>query len=168
MSAVVGTLKFLWPFLKEMVLGDKTMGQAIKTNKMRVLLLFLILGSFATNIVVVPRTYEISAQYLDLEREHKKAVDSGAENLKLSDQVKDLEGRLSLSQDSDKKNWTDLEASRKRVGELVQQIQDIIRNPPMCKPTTSTPAPPLNQPRSRFDALRDDLERIRKEEEGWR
>jgi hypothetical protein len=57
---------FIWPFIKEMVLGDKTLKTTIITYKKRVLLITLIFISFGMNLFTIPRLFVISNQYLNL------------------------------------------------------------------------------------------------------
>jgi hypothetical protein len=68
-------LSFLFPFIKEMVLGDKTVKEALKTNKTRVLVLVLILASFAMNFWLVPKIIRISAYAVSLEHKLDDAKD---------------------------------------------------------------------------------------------
>lgn len=65
-------ITFLFPFIKEMVLGEKTIREALRTNKMRVFLIGLILLSFFLNIVLVPKLVRISADYVILDRKYKE------------------------------------------------------------------------------------------------
>lgn len=69
-------LKFIWPFIKELVLGEQTLGQALKTHKLRVLLIALIMGSFVMNVFTVPRLISISADYIKLEKKYEKDIGS--------------------------------------------------------------------------------------------
>lgn len=65
-------IAFLFPFVKEMILGEKTIREAIRTNKMRVFLIGLILLSFFLNIVFIPKLVKISADYVILDRKYKE------------------------------------------------------------------------------------------------
>lgn len=170
MSATVSLLRLLWPFLKEMFLGDKTVMQAIRTNKMRVFLLFMVLGSFAMNLFVLPRTYEISAQYVELERAHKKLKAEGGDISKLTaelDQLKKEKDGLTkdLEEAKASQGTTDgqLRTAKQRNDFLAQQVtacQYELDHQPECK-LTMTPQPKSN----RYDSFRDQMERWRKEEE---
>lgn len=170
MSATVSLLRLLWPFLKEMFLGDKTLTQAIRTNKTRVLLLFLVLGSFAMNLFVLPRTYEISAQYVELERAHKKLKAEGGDITKLTEEIAQLKtDKAQLTKDLDEakgaQGTTDgqLRTAKQRNDFLAQQItacQYELDHQPECKVTMTNP-PKSN----RYDSFRDQMERWRKEEE---
>jgi|SRR6185312_1317547 len=65
-------IAFLFPFIKEMILGEKTVQEAIRTNKVRVFLIGLILLSFFLNIVFIPKLVKISADYVILDRKYKE------------------------------------------------------------------------------------------------
>lgn len=163
MSASMSVLKLLWPFLKEMLLGDKTVGEALKTNKMRVLLLFLILGSFGMNLLVAPRLYAISSQYIELEREHKQLLGAGESTKGLQEKVDQLEGELVVAKKTIAKEDSDLAEARKQVKTLTDKLLDMVNNPPPCKPFTPVPKEPV---KDRRNLLREQLEKMRKEEDG--
>ena len=65
---ILKLLQALWPFIRELVLGEKTMKEAIKSNKMKILLMVIIFASFIVNMLAVPRLYSVSKQYLDQAR----------------------------------------------------------------------------------------------------
>ena len=65
-------LPFIWPFVKELILGDKTMIEAFKTNKKKVMLVAVIMFSFALNIFLVPKLVAISSAHVVLQREHEE------------------------------------------------------------------------------------------------
>lgn len=67
------TVTLLWPFLKELFLGKKTLGEALKTNKGRVFLIFAIVGSFAMNVWLIPNVIRISADYVELKHRYDAA-----------------------------------------------------------------------------------------------
>lgn len=66
----VKTIRFLWPFLKEMFLGDKTLKEALRSHLGRVLIIALFLISLGLNFVLVPRLLEISYAHVALKRDH--------------------------------------------------------------------------------------------------
>lgn len=68
------TIRLLWPFLREMILGDKSLSEAVRHNFWRVLLIGLIMLSFLTNFLVVPRFLRLSYQYVELEKLNKRLV----------------------------------------------------------------------------------------------
>jgi hypothetical protein len=62
-------LKFItmiFPFIREMILGEKTLLEALKTNKLKVLLLAAIMASFALNVMAIPKLISISDHYVRL------------------------------------------------------------------------------------------------------
>lgn len=71
---------FFWPFLKEMILGEKTVKQAVETNKWRVLTLGVILMSISLNFLAVPKLISVTQDYLEL---RKKYLSSQEEIAKL-------------------------------------------------------------------------------------
>lgn len=68
-------ITFIFPFIKEMILGEKTIKEALKTNKMRVFLIGLILLSFFLNMFTIPKLVRISADYVILDRKYKELED---------------------------------------------------------------------------------------------
>lgn len=65
-------LTYIWPFVKELMLGDKTLVEAFKTNKKKVFMTVIIMLSFAINIFIIPKLLTISGQHVILQREHEK------------------------------------------------------------------------------------------------
>ena len=65
---------FLWPFLKEMLLGDKSILETIRGAKNRLALVVLILVSLILNAFTIPRLVEISSEYLSLHKKHEEAL----------------------------------------------------------------------------------------------
>lgn len=63
-------LPFIWPFVKELILGNKTLTEAFKDNKKKVFLTIAIMLSFALNIFAIPKLITISGQHVILQREH--------------------------------------------------------------------------------------------------
>jgi hypothetical protein len=70
MVAIFKILLFIWPFIKEMVLGKKTMKEAIKDNKRKVAIAFVIVASLGLNMVTLTRLWTLSAQYVDLQKRY--------------------------------------------------------------------------------------------------
>ena len=60
------TIEMIWPFIREMVIGDKSLLDALKYNKKRVLLVILIFVSIGTNFFSIHRLITISQQYIVL------------------------------------------------------------------------------------------------------
>ncbi|MDR3392327.1 MAG: hypothetical protein P4L77_11395 [Sulfuriferula sp.] len=63
-------ISMLFPFIKEMVLGEKTVREAFKTNKMRVFMLGLIMFVFFGFAFTLPKLIRISADYVMLEKKY--------------------------------------------------------------------------------------------------
>lgn len=68
--SLVKILMFIWPFIKEMVLGDRSVGEAARENKMKLLLTVVLTASIGLNIFSVHRLWTLSQQYLDLRKEY--------------------------------------------------------------------------------------------------
>ena len=160
MSATVTTLRLLWPFLKEMVLGDKTLSEALKTNKMRVLLLFLIVGSFAMNFFVVPRVYEISSQYVELEREHKKLLEANQDVLNLTSQNAPLTQEL----DQTKLVVADTQQQLRTSKSNEKYLRDQLELCKSTKPNCPVPPPTPTHPSTRYDEYKRRLDQMRRDE----
>lgn len=63
---------FMWPFLRELVIGKKTIAEAAKSHTGRLILLIFILSSFGLNGWAVPKVIAISKKYLTLEKSYNK------------------------------------------------------------------------------------------------
>lgn len=71
------TITLLWPFLKELFLGKKTLREALKTNKGRVFVILAIIGSVVMNVWLVPNIIRISADYVDLKHRYETLKKTG-------------------------------------------------------------------------------------------
>lgn len=71
---ILKVLAFLWPFIKEMVLGDKTLKEAIKDNKKKVLLALLIMVSVGMNFFTISRLVVVSQNYINVEKKYLTAI----------------------------------------------------------------------------------------------
>lgn len=67
-------LTFLWPFLKEMVLGGKTVKESYKTNPKAVFALWTIAALIALNVATIWAIIKINSKYYTLENEYKVAI----------------------------------------------------------------------------------------------
>lgn len=72
-------LFFLWPFVRELVLDDMTVTEAVKNYKIRVMFMIMIVLSFGINAFLIPRSFQIAADLAALERKHKQATDDLAQ-----------------------------------------------------------------------------------------
>ena len=65
-------VKSLWPFIKEMSLGDITILEALVNNRKKLLFICLIFGSIGLNITTVNRLLTLSKQYMALNGDYVK------------------------------------------------------------------------------------------------
>lgn len=63
-------IRFLWPFLKEMILGDRSLKEAIKHHKWRVLLLGTVILSIVLNFLTIPRLLSLAHDHVELKRKY--------------------------------------------------------------------------------------------------
>jgi len=68
-------LTMLWPFVKEMLFGQKKAGQILTEHKAMVAMMVLIVASVALNAFLIKRVVGISQEYLILKK-HVKEVES--------------------------------------------------------------------------------------------
>lgn len=106
---VIKILQALWPFIKEMVLGERSLKQALTNNKKRVAFIVLVFTSIALNIVTLPRLFTIAKQHLALIKDMEKK-DKEIEELKKPKEVK--KPKVEVIQDSSLP--AKVEKSRKR------------------------------------------------------
>lgn len=104
----------IWPFLWEMLIGDKPLKQAIFTHKKQILIILLICGSIVLNGFLLPRLIMISKDYVELQREYKAVLakqDGSPENRKRFDEL--TTAAINYKQEN---------------AELKNKIQDLILN----------------------------------------
>jgi len=65
-------LPYMWPFIREMVLGRKSLLAALRDNKKKVFFITLIIVSFGLNFLTVPRLVSMSVQYVTLDKRYKE------------------------------------------------------------------------------------------------
>lgn len=68
---VFKTISLLWPFLRELFLGRKTLKEALRTHKGRCVAIAIILASFAFNTWSSQKLVAISRAYIELEKKYK-------------------------------------------------------------------------------------------------
>lgn len=68
----VKLLPYIWPFLKDMILGRKTFMEALRDNKKKALLIFIVIFSLGLNFFMVPRTTRMAIDYLALDKKYKE------------------------------------------------------------------------------------------------
>lgn len=71
---ILKVLAFLWPFIKEMVLGDKSLKEAIRDNKKKVAFAIFVLCSVGMNFFLISRLVVISQKYLEFQKAHPAIV----------------------------------------------------------------------------------------------
>ncbi len=64
-------LSFLWPFIKEMVLGKHTLIEAIRKNAKRFFFMSAFFASIGLNILMIPRLVQISNDYINLNKKYE-------------------------------------------------------------------------------------------------
>lgn len=70
LSLFVKMMPYLWPFIREMIFGKKSIWSAFRDNKKKVLFAVLVVFSIGLNFVLVPRSVQLSIQYVNLERKY--------------------------------------------------------------------------------------------------
>jgi hypothetical protein len=121
-TAIMGVLKLvslLFPFVRDMLLGESSLTYALKTNKRRVLLLFLLMFCFGWTVYSIPRLVEMATEQVRLE--HK---------------VEDLTAHPESSSD----NHADIPIAQS------QPIATVVEQSAPAQPTDpdqSSPAPPV-------------------------
>lgn len=69
---------FIWPLVRELILGDTNIKDAVKNNKFRVFLIAMIISSFLLNAFLIYRLWTISHDYLVLKNKYGHLVTPGA------------------------------------------------------------------------------------------
>ena len=62
---IIKLIGFIWPFIKEMVLGDKTVAETVHANKIKTLLLFIGGLSFLLNFIMVQRLVVLGKKHIE-------------------------------------------------------------------------------------------------------
>lgn len=141
---------FFWPFVKEMLLGDKTFGQALKTNKFKTLFAVLIMLSFAMNILAVPRLFVITNEYLALSKKYQelvKSLEPGVHKAPNAGIIVD-----------------DRETGVDNGVILTPASATVSSKPPNKPPARPNPRPPITHD-DRVEILKKRFDKIKKEEE---
>jgi type II secretory pathway component PulC len=143
---IIKIIQALWPFIKEMVLGDKTVAQVVKNNKSKLLFILLIFSSISLNVFAVPRMVAMAKTYLELVQKHKETE---ANLVKAQDQIRLLEA-------------TQKQKPKKDNPEEVPEIVVKHPKPPVkAKPTKLE----SDLAAKRADALKEHFDKIKKREE---
>ena len=73
---LIKTLSFLWPFIKEMVFGNKTVAESVKANKIKSLFFFVAVLSLVLNLILFQRLIVIGKDHIDFVKEMKTKEES--------------------------------------------------------------------------------------------
>jgi hypothetical protein len=68
-----------------MVLGEKTIREAVKTNKRKVFLMLLILFSFFLNLWSIPKIFRITDEYVKLEKKYAALAPHTASDVQVAE-----------------------------------------------------------------------------------
>lgn len=71
---LIQTIRFLWPFLKEMILGDKSLVEALRYHFGRVLVMAVIVLSIALNFFTIPKLLALSYDHVELKRNYAALI----------------------------------------------------------------------------------------------
>jgi hypothetical protein len=66
---VLKLVSLLFPFVRDMLLGESSLSYALKTNKRRVLLLFLLMFCLGWTFYSIPRLVELAAEEVHLKHQ---------------------------------------------------------------------------------------------------
>lgn len=80
MSGVKFLLTLVWPFVRNMVLNGKSIMEALKHNKGRLLFAFLVTGSFILNAIVIGRVVAISREHVLLQHKYDVLLEGSRQN----------------------------------------------------------------------------------------
>jgi hypothetical protein len=72
---VLKLVSLLFPFVRDMVLGESSLTYALKTNKRRVLLLILLMFCFGWTVYSIPRLVEMATEQVRLEHKVQDLTD---------------------------------------------------------------------------------------------
>jgi len=70
---IIKLISFIWPFLKEMILGDKTVTETVRANKLKTLFVFMGVLSLCLNFLLVQRLVILGKNHLHAVNQTKKA-----------------------------------------------------------------------------------------------
>jgi hypothetical protein len=73
MLTIIKIFTLLWPFIKEMAFGRKTVREAVQTNKLKTSILLVLIVSVLLNVFSFSKIVAISRQYIMLDKKYKAA-----------------------------------------------------------------------------------------------
>lgn len=91
---VLRTITLLWPFLRELFLGRKTLREAMRTHKGRCFAIVVILGSFAYNTWSTQKLISISKGYVELKQKYNAVVTTDKGKLAPPEEVDHLKDEV--------------------------------------------------------------------------
>lgn len=153
---ILKVLAFLWPFIKEMVLGDKTLKEAIKDNKKKVLLALMILASIGLNFFAISRLVVVSKDFVVLQKKHVAATKSIEElTAAMEKSIKTGEPVAAIHDASDKPNTPDEVAAEVPVKKPKPAPVKVVKKS-RVKDNANT---------DRYSKMKDHFDKIKEQEE---
>jgi hypothetical protein len=64
-------IKPVWNFLREVILRNKSINDAFRTEKIRLILFCIVVSSISINVFLIPRVFQISKDYIDINKKYK-------------------------------------------------------------------------------------------------
>lgn len=157
----------LWPFLWEMMIGNRPFKEAIHTHRKQIITIVLIIVSVLMNALTIPKIISISSDYVILERKYKSLRDSPRGDLLDPDEAKKL-----IEENNALKAQVDLLVS-KMPTEQQKKIADELKSLPI--PAVKAPRhnrvdnPSTAQPKlgedERVEDMRDFFNDLKKNEQ---
>lgn len=130
-------ISMLFPFIKEMVLGEKTVREAFKTNKMRVFMLGLIMFVFFGFAFTLPKLIRISADYVMLERKYN-TLEQQCESVHCDQAASSVQAHPVVKAPKEKKE--------KNPETTSERVEPPITSYLPTAPVAPTPVPPQDTP----------------------
>lgn len=101
---VLRTITLLWPFLRELFLGRKTLREAMRTHKGRCFAIAVILASFAYNTWSTQKLISISRGYVELKQKYNAVTKNDKGDFTPSQEVvEDLKDEVNRLRDENQR-----------------------------------------------------------------
>lgn len=157
-------LPYIWPFLREMVLGRKTFLEAVRDNKKKAFFVALVIFSFGLNFVLVPRSSTLAMEYLALERKYKELE---AQNKPLGSSSKQTVSQGKEVRLPTPKSTVVEEVPAEAVNEHIEVAKVIVKRKLKPKVTFPKPLPPTPKiiPDTHLNKIKAHYEEMRLREE---
>lgn len=65
---VIEFIKLIGPFAKDMIIGRNSLRYALQRNKVKVFFFMMVIASFSSNLIVIPRLWSISKSHVELSK----------------------------------------------------------------------------------------------------